>query len=31
MKQYKILDIIAQQKGFIPIASCAWNMVIPDN
>jgi FdhE protein len=24
------LDIIAQQKGFSPIANCAWNMVAPD-
>ncbi len=25
------LDIIAQQKGFSPIAECAWNMVPPSN
>jgi len=23
------LDIIAQQKGFSPMAACAWNGVIP--
>ena len=25
------LDIIAQQKGFLPTAECAWNMVPPSN
>jgi FdhE protein len=24
------LDIIAQQKGFAPIAVCAWNMILAD-
>jgi FdhE protein len=25
------LDMIAQQRGFLPTAQCAWNMVAPDN
>jgi FdhE protein len=25
------LDIIAQSKGFLPVAECAWNMVPPGN
>jgi FdhE protein len=25
------LDMIAQQRGFLPTAPCAWNMVGPDN
>jgi FdhE protein len=25
------LDTVAQSKGYLPVAECAWNMVLPDN
>jgi len=24
------LDAIAQQKGYLPIAECAWNIIVPN-